>query len=654
METKRCTTLAAEEILGRYFPVLDHGFVSLVDYMGSDDEIARAARVSYGAGTRKASETRGLIRYLLKHRHCYAPEMEVLTVRGWLRWDECDSEEFFLVPDPTTRKLHIEKLALEVFGVDDEEMSCFKNDRMSYRVTSDHRMWFKKKFQGAGGVSNEFFEIVRAGEMSRWGHFDSTAGYQLFDREATRDPIYQFVGFYLGDGSYGSTNRISFHLKKQRKKDYLSVLIQELGLSCEVRPSNTYADASVFWIAIPDFLRTALGASLRARSCDKAFPLENVVNLNGDEVRGLWDGLVNSDGSYAEDRRQVRFSSSSRNLRALFETLSAMMGVSAHVVSCGNGGTVVNAYLESLPTLEARKQAFSSEHFTGKVYCTTTSTGLLLVRGNHDEFGFVCGNTSPLEMCELKFHCAMPIFVARQWVRHRTANLNEISGRYSVLPMLFYTPPEDQMRAQSKANKQGREGEIDTQDKKVAFSLWERQRKEVVSSYEWLNNHDFAREIARIDLPLSTYTQWYWKIDLHNLLHFLSLRVDSHAQWEIQQFGKVMAGMLKRVAPLAYEAWIDYEVCGARLSRMEVDALRTLLRVGTDTQPFLTQSRVGQRVAKSALQSNAGGMTDREIEEFFALFPENPSAVPDFELDLSKAKTAEFFEAEAVAAAIGK
>jgi thymidylate synthase (FAD) len=245
-------------------------------------------------------------------------------------------------------------------------------------------------------------------------------------------------------------------------------------------------------------------------------------------------------------------------------------------------------------------------------------------------------------------------FVAGGVVVHNS--VNEVSGRYSVLPMLFYTPPEDQLRAQSKVNKQGRDGESTFGDqlKEMAYRGWESQRKGTVEQYEWLNNHDFARELARIDLPLSTYTQWYWKIDLHNLLHFLSLRVDSHAQWEIQQFGKVMAGMLKRVAPLAYEAWIDYEVCGARLSRMEVDALRTLLRVGTDTQPFLTQSRVGQRVAKSALQSNAGGMTDREIEEFFALFPENPSAVPDFELDLSKAKTAEFCDAEAAAAAIGK
>ena len=250
-------------------------------------------------------------------------------------------------------------------------------------------------------------------------------------------------------------------------------------------------------------------------------------------------------------------------------------------------------------------------------------------------------HTSPNEMVELKFHCSMPIFVARQWIRHRTANVNEMSGRYSLMPMLFYTPSEDQMRAQSKANKQGRGDEIATQDKKVALSLWARQRREAVSAYEWLGIHDFARELARIDLPLSTYTQWYWKIDLHNLLHFLTLRVDAHTQWEIQQFGKIMAGMLKRVAPLSYEAWIDYEVCGARLSRMELNLIRALRNVGYET---LLADFVGEKDPPE-------GMTPREFEEFTALFVDEP--IPDFELDLTTAKPASLFEEQAAAAVPG-
>ena len=205
-------------------------------------------------------------------------------------------------------------------------------------------------------------------------------------------------------------------------------------------------------------------------------------------------------------------------------------------------------------------------------------------------------HTTPSEMVELKFHCSMPIFVARQWIRHRTANVNEMSGRYSLMPMLFYQPPEEQLLAQSAHNHQGRAGApLDGGLRAEAFRRWREQRDGAVANYEWLNAHEVAREIARIDLPLSTYTQWYWKIDLHNLLHFLTLRVDAHAQWEIREFGRVMAGMLKRVAPLSYEAWIDYDVCGAHVSRMELDVLRSLVRGGPDAISAHAGSRLVPR-----------------------------------------------------------
>jgi thymidylate synthase (FAD) len=183
-------------------------------------------------------------------------------------------------------------------------------------------------------------------------------------------------------------------------------------------------------------------------------------------------------------------------------------------------------------------------------------------------------STSPLERVELKFHCSMPIRRAPV-DPHRTANVNEMPGRYA--PTLFYTPPES-TRPQSKTNKQVARPMPSTLSRRGFGYEKRREGRRTVTDW-WFCANDFARELARIDLPLSTYTQWYWKIDLHNLLHFLTLRVDSHAQWEIQQFGKVMAGMLKRVAPIAYEAWIDYEVCGARLSRMELNVLRTALKL---------------------------------------------------------------------------
>jgi thymidylate synthase (FAD) len=251
-------------------------------------------------------------------------------------------------------------------------------------------------------------------------------------------------------------------------------------------------------------------------------------------------------------------------------------------------------------------------------------------------------HTTPSEMVELKFHCAMPIFVARQWIRHRTANVNEMSGRYSLLPMLFYQPPSAQLQAQSAGNHQGRAGAPLGEDlRREAYRRWQGLRGEAVATYEWLNGHEVAREIARIDLPLSTYTQWYWKIDLHNFLHFLTLRVDRHAQWEIQEYGRVMAGMLKRVAPLSYEAWIDYDVCGTRLSRMELDVLRALVRPTRD-------GLAAQPGAVVRADMEGKGLARREVDELLAALA--PAAVPDFELDLARAKPASYFEEQAAAA----
>jgi thymidylate synthase (FAD) len=255
-------------------------------------------------------------------------------------------------------------------------------------------------------------------------------------------------------------------------------------------------------------------------------------------------------------------------------------------------------------------------------------------------------HTTPSEMVEFKFHCSMPMFVARQWIRHRSANVNEYSGRYSLMPMLFYTPTEDQLQTQSKRNNQGRSGTaVDTEKYTEAVRRWNEIREKSREAYEWMTFEDMARELSRIDLPLSTYTQWYWKIDLHNLLHFLKLRVDTHAQWEIQEFGRVMAGMLKRVTPLSYEAWVDYDVCGSRVSRMDLEALRRLV----STEGNVLRARDGVSLDADALAE--AGLAKREAAELFEKLA--PRGVPDFELDVSRAASAESF-AERFAQAVPK
>jgi thymidylate synthase (FAD) len=254
-------------------------------------------------------------------------------------------------------------------------------------------------------------------------------------------------------------------------------------------------------------------------------------------------------------------------------------------------------------------------------------------------------HTTPSEMVELKFHCCMPMFVARQWIRHRTANVNEYSGRYSLMPMLFYTPPREQLHGQSKSNNQGRSGTLVSEDKHAeAVRRWNQVRAASREAYEWMTSEEIARELARIDLPLSTYTQWYWKIDLHNLLHFLTLRVDAHAQWEIQEFGRIMAGMLERVAPLSFEAWLDYDVCGAPMSRMDLAALARL--VSPSEEGLSGKGGVLRNEDLAEL-----GLAPREIRELGAKL--TPRELPNFHLDPKDGRTAESF-AERFAAAVPK
>jgi thymidylate synthase (FAD) len=187
-------------------------------------------------------------------------------------------------------------------------------------------------------------------------------------------------------------------------------------------------------------------------------------------------------------------------------------------------------------------------------------------------------HTSPFEQVQLTFHTKMPIFVARQWVRHRTARLNEISGRYSIMRDEFYVPDASQMRGQSTDNKQARSDEK-LPDPLVEKMLqeFEADQKHVYAHYEGMIEGGLARELARANLPLSLYTEWYWQIDLHNLFHFLRLRMDAHAQYEIRVFAEAMARCAKAVAPMAYEAFEDHILHSVRFSRSECEALASLM-----------------------------------------------------------------------------
>lgn len=185
-------------------------------------------------------------------------------------------------------------------------------------------------------------------------------------------------------------------------------------------------------------------------------------------------------------------------------------------------------------------------------------------------------HTSPFEMCEIKLHIKAPIFVARQWLRHRTANVNEYSARYSILESEYYIPQQSQLTKQSTNNKQGKSNEI-VDNVEYITDLIDDISQQTQNAYQNMLDVDLARELARIVLPVNYYTQFYWKIDLHNLLHFLKLRLTENAQYEIRQYAQVIFNILKIWLPITHEAFIDYRLNSHTLSKTQIDYITKLI-----------------------------------------------------------------------------
>jgi thymidylate synthase (FAD) len=215
-------------------------------------------------------------------------------------------------------------------------------------------------------------------------------------------------------------------------------------------------------------------------------------------------------------------------------------------------------------------------------------------------------HTSPFEMVEFKFHVKLPIFVARQWIRHRTANVNEYSGRYSVMKEEFYLPDPEHIRCQAEQNKQGRSDEDFPEELKRDFLAFLTDSHErTYEEYKGLIDQGLARELARICLPLSVYTEWYWKIDLHNLFHFLKLRLDPHAQLEIRQYAETMADMVKTVCPVAFEAFVDYTLESLYFSGPELKLLKDRLAGFSADMDSLLERGLSKRESREFLDKLA-------------------------------------------------
>ena len=216
-------------------------------------------------------------------------------------------------------------------------------------------------------------------------------------------------------------------------------------------------------------------------------------------------------------------------------------------------------------------------------------------------------HSTPFEMCEIKFHVKLPVFVARQWIRHRTANVNEYSARYSILDKEFYIPDPTKLAVQSKINNQGRGAVLEAEDAQKVLEILRNDSDRSYASYEHLLSSDgkpgLARELARMNLPTNIYTQWYWKTDLHNLFNFLRLRADKHAQYEIRVYAEIISDIVQKWVPKAYQAFLDYQMNSIHLSKQAIDCLK-------------------RKINGDKISFEKSGMSKREWNEFLECFPE--------------------------------
>jgi thymidylate synthase (FAD) len=212
-------------------------------------------------------------------------------------------------------------------------------------------------------------------------------------------------------------------------------------------------------------------------------------------------------------------------------------------------------------------------------------------------------HSTPFEMCEVKLHVKLPVFVARQWIRHRTANVNEYSARYSILDREFYMPDPAHINAQSVVNNQGRGEVLSAEETARVLEMLKADSARCYDNYQTMIDEDgigLARELARMNLPANIYTQWYWKVDLHNLLHFLRLRADAHAQYEIRVYADAICAMVADWVPFAYRAFEDYRMGAVTMSAQMMECLRRMLNGETVT-------------------AETSGMSKREWREFEAV-----------------------------------
>jgi thymidylate synthase (FAD) len=552
-------------------PVLDHGFVRLDEAMADDLSVVNGARVSFARHKAEMDDSdAGLIRFLMRERHgCFDDATEVLTDLGWKRWPDVHGSELFATRSNEGRLEYQPALRLvrkEFRG----HMLGFKGASIDLLVTPDHRV-LANSMTTLEGRTTPSFRLQPAHRVLWKAHRHiATATWdghavEAFDFDGIRaqaEPFLRFVGFFIGDGNLPPyANHVIFNLRKAREIAFLERTTGEAGLDLK-RWAHQYA------VPVTAPMRNLFAACYLAR--EKIIP-RRLLDLSPSLLQALWEGLRESDGTVQKRTGADRetFYTTSRQLADGVQVLALKLGRSAsvrpHKARPGDGHygrkrrwrVTVYARRNSAPALCRTREAATSqmgvENYDGLIHCVEVPNGTLYVRRNG--YPIWSGNT-PFEHNAFRFHVRAPIFVAREWFRHRVGSFNEFSMRYAKATDDFYVPEPEDVRTQV-----GKPGAYSFEP--VSDDVAESTREELrqvyetaYSTYERLVELGVARELARAVLPVGAYTEFYWTVNARALMNFLSLRNSENAQREIRRYAEACERFFAERMPVTHEAFV--------------------------------------------------------------------------------------------------
>jgi thymidylate synthase (FAD) len=564
----------AEVIAENTIRVLDHGFVRLDDAMASDLSVVNGARVSFARRKEAMDESdEGLIRFLMRDRHgCYDDATDVLTDEGWKPWPTVRGDERFAsrsVSGVLEYQPALRLVRKEFKG----HMIGFGGLSLDLLVTPDHRV-LTSRMTTRETRRSPSFNLVPAGSVLWRPHRHvATADWaapvfetlELDHRELDACGLLRLVGFFIGDGHLRSSNYLEFHLRKPREIAFLRRVVQETGLRLNEWRGDKYGI-----LVGPEARRVFADCYDKGR--EKVIP-RRLLELGSPLLAALYEGLLESDGSRFQrpgvQDREV-YSTTSKKLADAVQELALKLGRSAtvrpHRVTPGDGHygrkprwrvaiyTSRNSRRALCRTRADADNQMGVERYDGLIHCVEVPNRTLYVRRNG--YPVWCGNT-PFEHNAFRFHVRAPLFVAREWFRHRVGSFNEFSMRYAKASDEFYVPAPEDVRSQV-----GKPGSYSFEPVEPELAANTREQLQAVydaayTVYNRLVEQGVARELARLVMPMGAYTEFYWTVNARSLMNFVSLRAAETAQREIRRYAEACERFLAEQMPITHSAFVE-------------------------------------------------------------------------------------------------